>query len=169
MTAPVQSIKHIVDVTGALSGAAVSTSDIANVVKDPDNDAAVNQVHYGARISAIFLRIDAVASIQPGGIGNVYMAVLKNPGNELGTIRPDAMGTEKSRKFVIHQEMTMLTNGNATAQVEIPRTIFKGVILLKRYRRFGIKDKLQVLLSHRTGEATQTTNFCLQSIYKEFF
>jgi len=46
--------------------------------------------------------------------------------------------------------------------------LFKGVIMIpKSLQRFGLEDRLQVIIGHRTGEATQKTDFCLQCIYKE--
>jgi len=166
MLPPVNSIKHVVDTNGAISGATVSTTDIATVVNDPDYTTATNQVKTGSRIAAFFLSVQVVLSTPAGGINNLYMAVLKNPSNQLSVIRPDLIGTEQERKFVIHQEMLMLGNGVDQGSF-ISKMMFKGVIGLGRYKRQGIKDKIQVLLSHRTGEVTQITDFCIQAIYKE--
>ncbi len=167
MIPPVQSLKHVVDTNGAVSASLVSTSDVAVSNDAPDYVGTTNEVKNGSRISAIFLRVECVLSTPAGGINNVYLAVVKNPSNQLtGVLRPDAVGVEAERKFVIHQEMLMLGNGVDQGS-NIARTLFKGVVGLGRYKRMGIKDKIQVLLSHRNGEATQQTDFCVQCIYKE--
>lgn len=167
MIPPVQSIKHIVDTNGSVTAGLVSTTDIAVSDDSPDYASQTNQVKNGSRISAIYLRVEAVLTTPAGGVNNIYMVVMKNPANQItGVTRPDATGTETERKFIIHQEMLMLGSG-ITVGNEIARTLFKGVISLGRYKRMGLKDKIQVLLSHRGGEVTQQTDFCLQSIYKE--
>ncbi len=89
------------------------------------------------------------------------MIIMKNPGNNLVTPTPNAVGGNDNKKFVIHQEMVMLEK-NTTG---LPRTLFKGVISIPRgYRRFGQDDILVIaLLSPGVN-----VDFCIQCIYKEF-
>ncbi len=164
---PINSLKHIIDTSGLLSLAVVSTTDLVNTVDSPDAD--TNQVHVGSAVKFIFLVIELIGNTPFAQSPRIYMYVIKNPGNELANPRPDLVGQSKVRKFIIHQEMTMVQN----LQVDgdgFPRTMFKGVIRLpKKYQRFGVSDKLQVVLSGPTGETSGKANFCLQSIYKEFY
>jgi len=167
MMSPIRSIKHVVDTNGAITGAGASTTSVIDTVDDPTR-AISNNVANGSRVNAIFLRVEVIQVIAAGGIDNIYLQVFKNPGNGLVAPAVDQVGTNDNRKWVIHQEM-MMTGTVLTATDAIPRTLFKGVILIpKPYRRNGIDDRLDVIIGHRTGEVTQKTNFCLQAIYKEF-
>ncbi len=164
---PVQSLKHIVDTNGGVSGGAQSVNDVVVAVQNPA-PTALNQVNIGATVNAIFLRVEVIQEVAAGGIDNIYMYVYKNPGGNLATPAVDSVGTTDKRKFVLHQEM-MMTGTALTAASAIPRTLFKGVVMIPRgYKRFGVEDKLQVVIGHRAGEATQVSNFCLQCIYKEY-
>ncbi len=165
---PVNSVKHIVDTNGTISAALVSTTDVTVAVNDPAT-ASVNEVMIGSTVHAIFLRVEVVGTVAAGGVDNIYMSVYKNPGGDLAGPNPSAVGGSDDKKRVLHQEMLMLTPLDLNNGVGFPRTLFKGVIVLPRaLKRMGIQDKLQVLIAHRLGEATQTTRFCLQCIYKEF-
>ncbi len=166
---PVQSLKHIVETNGSITGAGASITDVINTIRNPD-EAQSNQVEIGSTVSAIYLRVEVVSIIGAGGVDNIYMGVFKNPGNLLTQPSMDNVGVTDRRKYMIHQEMTMTgqTGGNPGSS-NIPRTMFKGVIRIpKGYKRNGVEDRLQIILQHRTGEVTQKTNFCIECIYKEF-
>ncbi len=164
---PVESLKHIIDSSGAVSGASASTTDVINTVDSP-LAGTTNQVKISSSVKAIYLRVEVISNTPAGGVDNIYMGVFKNPGGLLTAPALDNVGTSDRRKYMIHQEMVMTAAG-ITDNSLIPRTIFKGVIVIPRgYSRNGVEDKLQVVLQHQTGEATQVTNFCLQCIYKEF-
>jgi len=166
---PVKSIKHIVETNGTVTAALASTTDVINTVDAPAYNVTPNQVSTGAQIHGIYLRVEVKGRVQAGGIQNVYMAVYKNLGNNL-TLGPiDLIGTTDLRRYVIHQEMLMVSGQDLSTGLGFPRTMFKGVIIIpKSLKRFGVQDKLQVILQHRSGEATQTTEFCIECIYKEF-
>ncbi len=165
---PVQSLKHVVDTNGNVSAALQSVTDLVNVVDNPAAGTS-NQVNVGSKVNAIYLRVEVVGATSAGGVDNIYMYVYKNPGANLGLPPADSIGTNDNRRYVIHQEMVMLTPRNLSTEPGFPRTMFKGVILIPRgYRRMGVDDKLQVILQHRAGEATQVTKFCVECIYKEY-
>jgi len=167
---PVDSVKHIVETNGAVSAGLASTTDVITspATSTLDLKATTNAVFRGSTVNAIYLRVEVVGAFTAGGVDNIYMAVVKNPGNNLTFPALDSLGTSDVRKFVIHQEMIMLSPPG-TDNLRFPRTMFNGVIVIPRgYRRNGVSDKLQVILQHRPGEMTQLTEFCIECIYKEF-
>ncbi len=156
---PVNRIKHVVDVQGALTAAATVTEFLATTVDNPVI-ANTRDVQTGCTINAIYLKVE-IASTALTGLTNFYMYVAKNPGNNLVLPVPNVVGPNDNKKYVIHQEMVMtqnIANGN-------PRTLFNGVIVIpKGYRRFGPDDRLSLVLH----APANTYNFCIQCHYKEF-
>jgi len=100
------------------------------------------------------------------------MIIYKNPGGNTAVPDPSNIGISDKRRFVIHQEMNMVTRQATTGaggDWGIPITMFKGTIRLPgRMKRMGYGDKLQFSIQNATGEATGTGDWCLQCIYKEF-
>jgi len=166
---PVKSVKHIVDSNGVIIAAANSTIDIIQAEDNPDYIVSTNRIQTGAVMKWVFLNVQVIQAVTGGGVDNVYLAVYKNVGNNtalLGNL--DSVGTSDRRRFVIHQEMVMTGNTPSNGLSVVPKTLFKGVIMIpKSQQRFGLEDRLQVIIGHRTGEATQRTDWCLQCIYKE--
>ncbi len=157
---PVNSLKHIVDVQGGLTGGTQVNTLIVNVRDAPVTTAAPEQVHVGSTVGSIFLNVQ-VAATAVGSLPNVYLIVMKNPGNALAVPTANAVGISDERKHIIHQEMLMIQENTSG----IPRTLFKGVIRLPyRLRRMGIDDSVII------GLLTPGINmvFCIQAIYKEF-
>ena len=168
---PINSLKHIIETNGSVSAGTKSTNDIVVADANPDPEVSPTKVTIGSKVNAIYLRVEVIGRISAGGVDNIYMVVFKNPGGDIVLGDLDSLGINRNRKWVIHQEMIMLTPiaTDLASAFGFPRTFFKGVIVIPpKMRRFGIDDKLQVVLQHRGGEATQTTEFCLECIYKEF-
>ncbi len=165
---PVKSEKHIVDTNGGITGAAPSTTDVIQSISNADPISFPQQCEVGSRVNAIFLNVQVIQEVAAGGVDNIYLLVYKNPGNDIPAPGVNQVGTTDKKKRVIHQEMVM-TGTALTPANAIPKQLFKGVILIPRgLRRNGQNDRLQVVIGHRAGEATQVTNFCLQCIYKEY-
>ncbi len=166
---PVNSLKHVIDTRGTATDVA-SITDIAFQHDDPLTSVA-NRIRVGAVVKAIFLRVDVAGRVPYSGTPNIYMLVFKNPGNQLAPPALSGVGISNVRKFVIHQEMMMLSGistAGAGGGFQFPRTLFKGVIVIpKRYQRMGDNDKIQVSIGH--DDATGTADWCIQCIYKEFF
>jgi len=166
---PVNSVKHIIETNGTVSAALVSITDVINTVAFPDVTATPNANNVSSSVHSIYLRVEVKGRVDAGGIDNIYMAVVKNPGNNFIFPALDLLGISDLRRFVIHQEMLMTSPENLSTNTGFPRTLFKGVIRVPRgYKRNALQDRLQVMLQHRSGEATQTTEFCIECIYKEF-
>ncbi len=157
---PVKSIKHIVDKQGGLVAGTQVAESLVDAVDAPIHTANPQQVETGSTVGSIFLNVQ-VAATGTAALANVYMAVFKNPGNNVPAPTANDIGNSDKRKFIIHQEMIM-TEKNTTA---IPRTLFKGVIRIPRgYKRFGADDILQLLLL----APGVNFDYCVQCIYKEY-
>ncbi len=156
---PVHSIKHIVDLQGGLTAGAKTDSILVHAKDSPLTGTSAPDVEVGSTVGSIFLNVQ-VAAVGTAALANVYMYIMKNPGNNITEVNGNVVGVSDIRRWVIHQEMIM-TEKNTTA---IPRTLFKGVIKLPRgYKRFGIDDRL-ILSLFSPGVDYE---FCAQCIYKE--
>ncbi len=156
---PVNRIKHVVDEQGAANAGAEVNVEIANATNTPTL-AITDSVETGCTINGIYLKVEINAT-SSAALPNAYLAVMKNPGNNLAMPSANVVGASDNKKFVIHQEMVMLqgqTNSN-------PRTLFNGVIVIPRgYRRMGPDDRLFLkILSPGVN-----LNYCIQCHYKEF-
>ncbi len=164
---PINSLKHIVDITTVVLGTTKNILDLVSTVDAP-TAGNTNQVPVGAVVKAIYLRAEGITTTTvTSGRPSLYIYVVKNPGNELVVPNPDEVGQKDVRKFVIHQEMIMMSANSAD---NFPRTIFKGVIRIpKKYQRFGQNDRLQLIAGWSQGvDAAVAADFCLQCIYKDF-
>ncbi len=157
---PVQRIKHVVDSEGALVAGTRSVVDLITTVDQPVL-ANVNNVQTASTVNGIYLHVE-VSHTSGAGRPNIYMAIFKNPGANLSNFDGDAVGADDNKKYVIHQEMLMMSGDAGNG---LPRPLFNGVIAIpKGYRRNGPKDKLSCILFSKTVAA----DFCLQAHYKEF-
>ncbi len=159
---PVNSIKHVVDFSGAI--AAATQTEI--VVCDAVQDAVLttpSQTTIGARVSAIYLdvEVNSTERIEGTPITNAYLMVFKNPGSNLTPPSASSVGTSDNKRWVIHQEMVMLQNADGGN----PRTLFKGVIRIPRaMQRQGNDDQLVVVFVSPIFDCA----VCVQCIYKEY-
>jgi len=159
---PVHRIKHVID-NSATIAANVQTAFPLIDAKDAPVLANTSEVETGAKVNGIYLKV-LVASNEAqvtGAIPNVYLAVWKNPGGNLSVSNITNIGGNDNKRFVIHQEMSMIQNvvsGN-------PTVLFNGVIKIpKGYIRFGPNDKLELLVRSPAIDIS----VCLQAHYKEF-
>ncbi len=160
---PIHRIKHVVDIQTAIPvNVKIENNLIATV--DAPVISSVTQVETGSRVNGIFLTVEAVASeTSTTATPNLYLAVYKNPGNNLTFPNANAVGTDDNKRFVIHQEMVMINALDGGS----PRNVFKGVIVIpKHLQRMGPFDTLELqLFIPSTGVAI---NACAQCHYKEF-
>ncbi len=167
---PVNSMKHVVDV--ATTAVPAGVTNVVPVITAVDSPTLANpgDINKGSVVNGIFLRVETVHNsgtwvTQP----RVYMTVQKDPGNNLGAAFPADVGISNIKKFVIHQEMLMMTGVSADAN-SFPRTMFVGVVKIPaQYRRFGQQDRLEVNFSLPAAATTATVSVCVQCIYKEYF
>ncbi len=156
---PVNRIKHVIDSQQAgAAGTQIAVSLIDT--EDAPDIADTDSVQTGSTVNAIYLKAEAVnltASVLP----NIYMFVFKNPSSALTAPEGNVVGSSDLKKYVIHQEMTMIQR----AANSNPRTLFNGVIVIpKGYRRNGPDDNMSVLY-FSPGIAFEV---CTQCHYKEF-
>ncbi len=156
---PVHRIKHVVDNQSAI-GLGVKTGIVLILAKDAPVLANTTEVETGSKVNGIYLKVEVYAT-SAAALSNVYLGIFKNPGGNLTSPNPNAVGASDNKKYFIHQEMVMMeqkVSGN-------PRILFNGVIAIPRgYRRFGPNDELTAFII----SPGVNINLCLQCHYKEF-
>ncbi len=156
---PVKSYKHVVDIQGGLVAGTQQNLIIIDAVDSPVLGTSA-EVEVASTIKSIYLKVEVYAT-STQALANCYLIVMKNPSNAIATPSANGVGVSDVKKFIIHQEMVMMEK-NTTG---LPRTLFKGVIILPRgYRRFGQDDALIIGLK----SVGTSADFCIQCIYKEF-
>ncbi len=160
---PINRIKHVVDGSATSAGGANLIQVVADATDTP-TIAATASVETGSKINGIYFRLECASNeaIDVGAIPNVYMAFWKNSGNNLVLPAPNAVGSNDNKRFILHQEMTMIEN---KGQGSNARTLFNGVIVIpKGMRRMGPDDRIGFsILSPALDIA-----LCWQAHYKEF-
>ncbi len=158
---PVHRIKHVID---SQQSTPLNVPWVTDIIKTVDAPVitAVNEVETGSKTYGIYLKVVvATDNANTGVVPNVYLAIFKNPAHVLATPAINSIGNDDTKKYVLHQEMSMLQNisdGN-------PTVIFNGVIKIpKGYVRNGPNDRLELIVLV-PGIATQ---MCMQAHYKEF-
>ncbi len=160
---PINRIKHVVDFSGTLAAATNLPVTLAAATDTPTLG-ITSSVETGSRVNGIYLRVEVASNeaIDLGAIPNFYMIVWKDQSGHITQPAANAVGADDAKRFVMHQEMTMIEN---KGQGSNARTVFNGVIVIpKVYRRFGPND---VLLAAFLCPALDTA-ICLQCHYKEF-
>ncbi len=160
---PINRIKHVVDSSATV---AANTGHFISLALATDTPTLANTigVETGCQVHGIYIKLEAASNeaIDLGAIPNFYMYVWKNPGGNVSRPSATAVGADDSKRFVFHQEMTMIEN---KGQGSNPRTIFNGVVVIpKGFSRFGPNDLLEIVLIC----PALATAICLQAHYKEF-
>ncbi len=151
------------DSSGTFGAGGLGSFPIA-LATDTPTLAATNSVETGAKINGFYIRLEVASNeaIDLGAIPNVYMILAKNTGGNLTLPLPNLVGGNDNKRFVIHQEMTMIEN---KGQGSNSRTLFNGVIVVpKGMRRMAPNDLWSLnILSPALDIAA-----CIQVHYKEF-
>ncbi len=160
---PVNRIKHVVDNSATIGAGAAGAFTLA-LATDTPTLANTAGVETGSKINGFYIRFEVASNeaIDLGAIPNFYFMVWKNVGGNLTTPVPNAVGGNDNKRFVIHQEMTMIEN---KGQGSNARTVFNGVVVVpKGMRRMAPNDQWLV----QTICPALDTAQCVQSHYKEF-
>ncbi len=160
---PVNRIKHVFDSQATIAAATNGSFPIASATDTPTL-AATNSVETGAKINGFYIRFEVASNndFSDGATPNFYFLLFKNVGGNLATPTPNTVGSNDNKRYVVHQEMTMLENKGKGSNA---RTVFNGVIAIpKGYRRMGPNDIWSII----TLCPALATAQCLQVHYKEF-
>ncbi len=160
---PINRIKHVVDSSATVAAGTVLPFQLANATDTPTL-AVTNGVETGCKINGFYIRVEIASNeaIDLGAIPNVYLMVSKNPGGNVTMPEPNAVGASDNKRFVIHQEMSMIEN---KGQGSNARTLFNGVVVVpKGMRRMGPGDQWRVSVLCPALDTAQ----CVQFHYKEF-
>ncbi len=159
----VNSIKNIIDDTGATVGGTNTNTALA-IAKDAiDPGANPTDVKQGCQIRAIHLNVE-VNGTAAAGVNNAWRAyIIKNPGTNLTNPNPGTTGTSNEKKFIIQEFMFNL---NRAQDGGTTRSFSRWLKIPKRYWRMGIDDRWTFV--QRT-ETSTTANYCIKAIYKYYF
>ncbi len=160
---PVNRIKHVVDSEGVLTGAASSTTDIANAVVTRNAVFNPVEVEVGEQINGVFVSIFNIGASGVGANGSINWYVGKRRGGQSLSDFPAAgqTGVSNVRNQIFHEE-----KGLAGSQDGTPMA-FKGVIVIPKGMR-RMREGDVIFFRFRSTDATNDVNFCLKSIYNSY-
>ncbi len=161
---PINSIKHILDSEGQLTGGATSANDIAFAVPNVDTTTfKPGDIRVGGKVNAFFISLFVIGATGGPVNGSVNWYLMKiHEGQDAVLPIPGQTGTSKVRNQIIHEEKGLVGSGDGTAMA------FKGVIAIPRsMRRFREGDKWRISIN--SIDATTDAQFCLKVIYKSFY
>ncbi len=163
MGTQIHSIKHVVDVEGALSGAVKSVTTIATNVISRTTPFNPIEIEVGETVNAVFLSIFMIGAGGQGldGALNWYIAKLRGGQTSGNFPTPGETGVSDVRNQIFHEEKGLAGSADGTPMA------FKGVVVIPRgMRRFREGDQLHVVLQN--SDAVNDANFCIKAIYKSF-
>ncbi len=160
---PIHSIKHIVDSQGGIVAATKTKVTLAHAVDAPVL-ANTTEVETGSRITSMFVNIQVIGTGAGGVLNNIYAIFYKNPGGNIagGSVpNGNVTGADDFKRQIFHTEMLMLSSSSD----DIPQALFKGVLRIPRvFHNMRINDDIELQL-FAPGD---TSNYCVQCIYKEY-
>ncbi len=161
---PVNSIKHILDSSGVLTGGFTSASPIAVAVPNVDTSTfKPGDVRVGATINGFYLSIFIIGETGAPVVGaqDWYLAKFHDGQTTVQPV-PGQTGTSMVRNQIIHEEKGLVGSGDGTAMA------FKGVIAIpKSMRRMREGDLWEIRI--RNGDTGTNAQFCIKAIYKSYF
>ncbi len=160
---PINRIKHVVDSSATVAAGALNAFIVAQATDTPTLGVTTS-VETGAKINGFYIRIEVASNeaIDLGAIPNIYFIMYKDPGGNTSPPAANAVGSSDNKRFVVHQEMSMIEN---KGQGSNARTLFNGVIVVpKGMRRMAPND---IWTARMLCPALDTAQ-CIQIHYKEF-
>ncbi len=151
------------DSSATIAAAAAGGFTIATATDTPTLGVS-SSVETGSKINGFYIRFEVASNeaIDLGAIPNFYFYLWKNTGGNLTAPAANNVGVNDNKRFVVHQEMTMIEN---KGQGSNARTVFNGVIVVpKGMRRMGPNDVWKI----QTLSPALDTAQCVQAHYKEF-
>ncbi len=160
---PVNSVKKVIDSTGALAASTVTTVTIANSLAAVAwTDGGDNNIPQYSNLYGVYLSLYCTLDGAPdASVPEISWYISKNPGNNLTMPEPSLTGGNDNRRWILHEGKGLLSFDT----VGQPRLLFEGVIKIpKKMQRFSLDDTLDV----RILSENHNGFFCLKSIYKFF-
>ncbi len=161
---PINSIKHILDVEGALASGANSTSIFVNAVPNVDSTTFVpGNVRTGATVNGFFISVFVIGATGAPLNNSINWYIIKlHSGQSAALPTPGSTGGSLIRNQIIHEEKGLAGSGDGTPMA------FKGVIVVpKGMRRMREGDEFIFVIN--SLDATNNATFCFKAIYKSYF
>ncbi len=162
---PINSIKHVLDTEGALTGGTASAVPVLVAVPNVDTTTFVpGDVRVGAKVNGIFLSIFMIGATGAGQTGSLNWYIGKQHSAQVlsNEAQPGNTGISKVRNQIFHEEKGLAGSADGTPMA------FKGVIVIPRgMRRMREGDSIVVVL--RSTDTMNDVNFCVKAIYKSYF
>ncbi len=160
---PVNRIKHVIDVEGALTGGTPSFTPIGVSVEVPTTPFKPGDMMFGSSVNGIFLSIFMIGASGAGQTGslNWYIAKIRQ-GQTIGSLpAPGATGVNGIRNQIFHEEKGLAGSADGTPMA------FKGVVAIpKGMRRMRQGDEFIVAL--QSTDTMNDVNFCIKAIYQSY-
>ncbi len=164
MGTQIHSLKHVIDVEGALSGGVASVVPLTQSVQSRATPFEPVEMINGETINAFFLSIFMIGATGSGQNGSINWYIAKaRSGQSTVTDFPDpaVTGGSNVRNQIFHEEKGLAGSADGTPMA------FKGVVVVPRsMRRF--RDGDQFIIKLRSTDITNDVNFCVKAIYKSF-
>ncbi len=160
---PINSIKHVIDTEGALSGVANSVNTIVNAVPNVGATFVPGDVRVGATVNGFFLSIFVIGATGAPLNGSINWYICKIGTGQLNSLpNPGNTGLSAIRNQIFHEEKGLAGSGDGTPMA------FKGVVAVPRgMRRMREGDQFVIVINSQDG--TNDATFCLKAIYKSYF
>ncbi len=160
---PINSVKHILDTSGALTGGGNSVSTIAVGVPNVDSGTfQPGDIRTGGTINGFFISVFVIGATGAPLTAPIDWFLGKFHDGQVAHPTPGSTGTSKLRNQIIHEEKGLAGSGDGTPMV------FKGVIAVPRgMRRMREGDEWRLVL--RSADMTVDATFCVKAIYKSYF
>ncbi len=160
---PIQSVKHVVDVEGALSGGTTSDVPLSATVESRATPFNPIECVIGETVNGIFLSIFIIGATGAGQAGSLNWYIGKSrAGQTIASFPAPALtGASDLRNQIFHEEKGLAGSADGTPMA------FKGVVVIPRgMRRMRSGDQFFVKL--RATDNINDVNFCVKAIYKSF-
>ncbi len=161
---PVNSIKHIVDVSGQLATGTASISPVCVAVPNVDTTTfKPGDVRVGGTVNGFFVSLFVIGATGAPLNGPIDWYLIKLHAGQTAAL-PTAgnTGISEIRNQIIHEEKGLAASGDGTPMA------FKGVIAIPRgMRRMRQGDEWNLVL--KSADATNNAEFCIKFIYKSYF
>ncbi len=160
---PVNSIKHIIDSEGVLTGGLGSANTIATAVPNVDTvNFNPGDIRVGGTINGFFLSIFIIGATGAPVNGAFDWFLMKLHDQQTAPV-PGNTGVSKLRNQIIHEEKGLVGSGDGTPMV------FKGVIAVPKGMRRMREGDSWIITLRNTQQGSDDGQFCLKAIYKSYF